>query len=248
MPERVLRLQGASNFRDLGGYRGHQGRTVRWRRVFRSDHLGGLSTDDQQLLRQLGVARSFDFRGAEERAAAPYAIGGLQQHALTIEPSVAQRMDALEAAGLALTPERVAGLMTELYEQLVDQHAPRYAEFFARLLGDEGAAPLVFHCTAGKDRTGIAAALLLRALGVSADEVEQDFLLSNHLYRRPAYTPTRVIPEDALQVLWTVRAAFLHHALQVIDQRHGGIEAYFERTLGLDRDARARLADRFLEG
>ena len=247
MPQRVVALQGASNFRDLGGYRGHGGRPVRWQRLYRSDHLGQLTADDQRLLQQLGVARAYDFRGAQERAAEPYALDGLEQHALSIEPSVAQRMDELERSGLPLTPDHMAMLMTELYERLVEEHAPRYAEFFARLLGDEGRAPLVFHCTAGKDRTGIAAALLLRALGVSADDVEQDFLLSNALYRRPPYTPTRAISDDALQVLWSVRAAFLHHALQVIEQRHGGIERYFVQRLGLDAPARARLAQRFLE-
>jgi protein-tyrosine phosphatase len=70
-PDRVLPLQGATNFRDLGGYSGHGGRTVRWRRLFRSDHLAGLTAADKAALAELGLALAFDFRGEAERAAAP---------------------------------------------------------------------------------------------------------------------------------------------------------------------------------
>nr|MBP6627696.1 tyrosine-protein phosphatase [Arenimonas sp.] len=68
-PHRVWPLQGASNFRDLGGYPGHEGRPVRWRQLFRSDHLAGLTEADKSLLAGLGLARAFDFRGQAERAA-----------------------------------------------------------------------------------------------------------------------------------------------------------------------------------
>ena len=78
-PDRVWRLQGASNFRDLGGYAGQGGRQVRWRRLFRSDHLGGLTRADQAALSALGLARALDFRGVQERAQAPYAVPGLAQ-------------------------------------------------------------------------------------------------------------------------------------------------------------------------
>lgn len=248
MHERVVRLQGASNFRDLGGYPGHGGRPVRWRRLFRSDHLGALTAEDRQVLRALGVARSFDFRGVHERAAEPCHLPGIEQHSLAIEPTVAQRMDALAAAGIPLDPERMLDLMSGLYERLVDEHAPSYAEFFARLLGDEGQAPLVFHCTAGKDRTGIAAALLLLALGVPHERVEHDFLLSNTLYRRPPHMGSaRAIPEAALAVLWTVRASFLQQSLRHIEQRHGGLDCFLEQRLGVGAPERARLAERFLE-
>lgn len=247
MPERVLPLQGASNFRDLGGYATQDGRRVRWRLLFRSDHLGRLTSADQQALRALGVRRALDFRGQHERADAPYSHQGLVQHALSIEPSVAQQMQALAQAGLPLTPERMAQLMTDLYERLVDEHAARYAEFFGLLLDDTQTGPLVFHCTAGKDRTGIAAALLLLALGVPRAQVEQDFLLSNHHFRRPASTATHGIPEASLAVLWSVRAEYLAHALQTIERRHGGLAAYLEHRLGLGERQRQQLAGRYLE-
>jgi len=239
-------LQGASNFRDLGGYPGTQGRPLRWRRLFRSDQLGGLTDADRQVLRALGVTRAFDFRGTEERAAQPYELPGLQQHALSIEPTVAQNMAALVQAGVPLTAARMTELMETLYRRLVHEEAARYAEWFGHLLEDD--APLVFHCTAGKDRTGVAAALLLLALGVPQAVVEQDYLYSNEVFRRPSTAGHGgLVPEEALQVLWTVKASFLHAALDVIVATPGGLERYLEQRLGLSQAARARLASLYLE-
>ncbi len=242
-PDRVLPLQGASNFRDLGGYRGHGGRTLRWRRVFRSDHLGALTAADQALLAQLGVARVIDFRGQAERAAVPYELPGVAQHSLAIEPTVVQRMHERAAAGQPLTPAAVAGLMQDLYRALVNDQAHRFAALFDHLLDAD--TPLVFHCTAGKDRTGLAAALILLALGVPRDTVVNDYLLTNRCYRRPA-RPGEVFAPEILAVLWQVQADFLTAALQAIDTDHGGVEHYLARRLGLSAAALDRLAQRYL--
>lgn len=240
----MLDLQGASNFRDLGGYPGRDGRPLRWRRLFRSDHLGELTEADRGRLRALGVTRAFDFRGVQERAAQPYRLPGIEQHSLAIEPTVAQNMAALAAAGLPLTAARMAGLMEELYRRLVSDEADRFAQWFGHLLDDD--APLVFHCTAGKDRTGVAAALLLLALGVSREVVEQDYLLTNQVYRRPASAGSP-LPEDALAVLWGVQPRFLDAALAAIEREHSGMESYLARRMGLSQAARERLASMYLE-
>ena len=120
-------------------------------------------------LAKLGLNWSFDFRGNSERAATPYQLPGVVQHSLAIEPTVVQRMEAMEAAGRELTEAIVVELMNDLYRSLVNDQASRFAQFFEHLLRAEG--PLVFHCTAGKDRTGVAAALVLLALGVSRDQI-----------------------------------------------------------------------------
>jgi protein-tyrosine phosphatase len=242
---RVLPLQGASNFRDLGGYATPDGRSLRWHRLFRSDHLGGLTAEDRGTLAALGLKRSFDFRGVAERAAQPYDLPGLAQHSLAIEPSVVQKMEGLAEAGVALTPERMVGLMEDLYCRLVEHDAPQFATLFEHVRQAE--APLVFHCTAGKDRTGIAAALLLLALGVPRSVVLADYLLTNEVYRRPPRLHGGRVPEDALAVLWTVRPAFLDAALSHIDRRLGGLDRYLAQALGLDPAAREELAARYLE-
>lgn len=244
-PNRVLRLEGATNFRDLGGYRGQDGRAVRWRRLFRSEHLAGLTPADQAALAALGLRRAVDFRGVAERAATPYEVPGVVQHALSIEPTVVQRMQDLVQAGRRLDAAVVTGLMQDLYRALVNDQAHRFAELFALLLDGDG-SPLVFHCTAGKDRTGFAAALILLALGVPRDTVLGDYLLTNQHYRHPPL-PQSDTPPDALAVLWRVQQGFLDAALHAVDHDQGGIDRYLRQRLGLSDAALGRLAGMYLE-
>jgi protein-tyrosine phosphatase len=243
-PSRSLNLAGASNFRDLGGYLGLNGRAVRWRRLFRSDHLAALTPDDRAVLSDLGVARAYDFRGQAERAAVPYDLPGVRSYSLAIEPTVVQRMKALAETGYQLTPQDTVGLMQQTYRAFVHDNSPRFAELFQHLLEDD--APLVFHCTAGKDRTGFAAALILLALGVPRAVVLQDYLLTNDLFRMPKSSPG-LAPQAVLDVLWRVQEDFLEAAMQVVQADFGGMERYLTSTLGLDAARRERLVALYLQ-
>jgi len=243
-PGRSLNLSGATNFRDLGGYRGHEGRPLRWRRLFRSDQLAGLTAQDRAVLAELGVSRAFDFRGLDERAAASYQLPGVAQHPLPIEPTVVQSLRALLEAGRQVTAQDAIELMQQTYRAFVHDGAPRFAELFRHLVAHD--APLVFHCTAGKDRTGFAAALILHALGVDREVVREDFLLTNVLYRRPPTVAQTEAPQEVLEVLWQVRAEFLDAALHVVDVDYGGADLYLER-LGVGARERVRLAELYLE-
>ena len=241
---RSLPLAGASNFRDLGGYTGHDDRQVAWRRLFRSDHLAALTPADHALIARLGVARTVDFRGERERAQLAYLLPAVEHHQLAIEPTVVQRAIEMQREGRALAAQDAVALMQETYRNFVHENAPRFAEFFKILLARE--EPIVFHCTAGKDRTGFAAALILLALGVSRDVVMQDYLLTNELYRRPALAAGHA-PEEVLAVLWRVQREFLDSALNKVDQDYGGHETYLTEVLGLDAAARRELSSRYLQ-
>ena len=243
-PDRSLGLSGASNFRDLGGYAGTGGRPVRWRRLFRSDHLAALTPEDARTFQQLGVTRTFDFRGTGERAAVPYDLPGVTQHALPIEPTVVQRMKDLLDAGETVTPAHTVELMQHTYRAFVHDNATRFRALFSHLL--ESDAPLVFHCTAGKDRTGFAAALILLALGVPRDVVMQDYLLTNELLRMDS-APAYGIPPEVMQVLWRVQAEFLDAALHAVDTDHGDVRTYLARELGVGAAERQRLAQLYLQ-
>lgn len=243
-PTRSLPMAGATNFRDLGGYAGQDGRVVKWRRIFRSDHLAGLTATDQALLAELGVTRAIDFRGKAEGAAHAYAIPGVAYHPLVIEPTVVQRALELQATGRALTAQDAVGLMQQTYRGFVHENAPRFAELFRLLLASD--APTVFHCTAGKDRTGFAAALILLALGVPRDTVMQDYLLTNNLYRRPAGMGSHA-PEEVLAVLWRVQEEFLDAALHMVDQDYGGVQTYLVDVLGVDAAAQRQLVAQYLQ-
>src|SRR6185436_6234249 len=97
-PARHLNLTGASNFRDLGGYPASDGRIVRWRQIFRSNHLGHLTDDDVAVMRTLGVRSAFDFRGTEERTAALCNMADITVHSLPVEPTVVAALRAIAAS------------------------------------------------------------------------------------------------------------------------------------------------------
>ena len=247
-PTRHLALAGTTNFRDLGGYVGHDGRRVRWRTLFRSDHLALLTPQAQRTLRdELGVARSADFRGAREQTVHHYAIAGVQHHSLAIEPTVVQRAFALLQQGAQLSAADTVGLMQQTYRSFLHDNAAQFAQFFQMLLASD--APIVFHCTAGKDRTGWAATLLLMTLGVPQGDVLRDYLLTNQYYHRPteARTAASHIPDEVLNVLWKVQEPFLTAALDPLLQDYGSVPAYVSRVLGVDAKAQAKLAQMYLE-
>ncbi len=244
-PSRVLPLTGTSNFRDLGGYVGDAGRTVRWRKIFRSDHLGALTPDDIGTLSALGLARVCDFRGPQERAEQVCAMPGVTVHSLAIEPSVVQGMKDLMDDGRHLTPQDTVRLMEQTYHEFVHRNAEQYAELFALLLQSD--APLVFHCTAGKDRTGFAAAMVLLALGVPRPEVMQDYLLTNTHYRMPQPVDSLLSPE-VRQVLWRVQEGFLDAALEAVDTDFGGVRQYLARQLHVGAAEQKRLEQLYLQG
>lgn len=243
-PSRHVPLEGASNFRDLGGYRTSAGQQVRWRTLFRSDRLSELTAADQATLAQLAVRHSIDFRGADEQRTHGYAIATVQRIAIPIEPQVVQDMQALLAAGDALDAPTAHRLMQQTYVAFVHENAAQYRQFFDVLLRHE--TPLLFHCTAGKDRTGFAAALLLELLGVPRATIEADYLLTNLLYRQPQL-PDNPLPAPVLDVLWRVHPDFLHTAYREIEREWGSVQGYAAGALGLSNAAIAELRHRYLE-
>lgn len=241
---RSVPLSGASNFRDLGGYTGYAGQTVAWRKLFRSDHLGLLNREDIAQINRLKVARVLDFRGATERTAQVCAIPDVRVHSLAIEPTVVQAIQALLENGNGIRREDAVQLMQQTYRAFVHDNSPRFAELFAHLLEDD--APMVFHCTAGKDRTGFAAALILRALGVSESEVMQDYLLTNELFRPPELVGSYA-PIEVRNVIARVQTDFLEAAFEAVYNSHGSVEHYLQKAMRLDSKQQQRLRALYLQ-
>ncbi len=243
-PARHLNLAGASNFRDLGGYRASDGRKVRWRQIFRSNHLGHITEADIEILRGLGIRSAFDFRGTEERATALCALTEIAVHSLPIEPTVVASLRARLTGGVALSTVDAVDVMRDSYRNYVRQNTPSFRALFAHLFEDR--APLVIHCTAGKDRTGFACALILHALGVPDDVITEDYLLTNRFYRRDA-SASSDLPDEVRQVLGTVETSFLAAAYDAIRADYGDLEGYFGDGLGVGVRERATLQARYLE-
>jgi len=223
-----MRFATPSNFRTVGGLRGEP-----LRNLYRSDHLGALDERDAMAIRALGITRVLDFRGVDERSAAVCRLDEVKVLSLPIEPTIVQKLGELLSAGQHLTAADVRAHMQDTYRGFVRHNTRRFAEFFQHLLAS--GEPTVFHCTAGKDRTGFAAALLLKALGASDAEVMEDYLLTNERLELPAESRMG-LPREAMEVLWRVQPSFLEAAFQEVDACYGSLDTYLREALAL-RDA-----------
>lgn len=243
----VLKLQGGSNFRDLGGYATGDGRTVRRGAVFRSAHLGGLTDQDRKALAGVGVRTIVDLRGVAEAAETPHLIEGLACRVVGahIEPGLGEKIRNAVADGTA-NPYLMMQFLSDHYRDYPRRCAPGFRTLFATLSDGEH-RPLVFHCTAGKDRTGFASALLLTLLGVPWETVVDDYLRTNELWtghvgRYPE------LDLDTRAAIVEARTPYLEAAFEVVRGDFGSPEAFAEKALGLDAAARERLKADLLEG
>jgi protein-tyrosine phosphatase len=236
----VVPLEGGSNFRDLGGHRTADGATVRRGAVFRSAHLGGLTGADRAALGKLGVRTIVDLRGVSEAAETPHLIEGLACRVVGahIEPQLGEKLREAVADGTA-TPFLMMQYLTDHYREYPRRCAPGFRTLFTTL-SDGTHRPLVFHCTAGKDRTGFASALLLTLLGVPWDDVMEDYLRTNelwtgHIGRYPE------LDLDTRAAIVEARRPYLEAAFDVLRADFGSPEAFADKALGLDAPARERL-------
>ncbi len=249
--ERRLPLEGPDNFRDLGGYRTQDGRFTRWGRLYRSNDHASLTGSDIHYLSQLGIQLVCDFRSTPERTDTPDLSFGSHVENLPIpvdpegvQPKLIQRRIRTGA----LTRGSLEKMMLEAYQSFPTHFAEQWATLFRRLT-DGRSLPTVIHCTAGKDRTGFASALVLRALGVSEATVFEDYLLTN-LYRArhtriisrliPIYSLWRTKPLDLLPLL-EARPEYLRASFDVIEQEWGSVENYLRKGLGVTPAMRASL-------
>jgi len=249
LPERTRRLPlaGGRNFRDLGGYRTSDGRQVRWGRVYRSGAMSYLSESDCEQLSVLNIRTVCDLRSAGERSREPtnWSTQGVESLQFDYDHSGVSLRGLLHESG-ELNPEVMHRSMIRLYRRFPTLFAEPYAALFAKLA--QGALPLLFHCAAGKDRTGVAAALILLSLGVPMDKVMEDYELTNTvvdleavLLARPRTsvgvgTERAHLSELSSEVrapLIQARAEYLNAALEQIESDHGSITGYLGKRLGV---------------
>jgi len=186
MTSRRIELSGQDNFRDLGGYETADGRRVKWRHLFRSGELCELSEGDVECLAALGVRTVVDLRGESEveRKGPDRLPAGASLTSIAIEPG-----DLSPFLGRAFSTGDFGAVPEDLLPRINRDYIQSWRHQLGALLriaADPANRPLVFHCTQGKDRAGISAAVLLSALGVPWETVLEDYLLSNELRREQA--------------------------------------------------------------
>jgi protein-tyrosine phosphatase len=244
---RSLALQGASNVRDIGGWPAADGRTVRFGLVFRSAALGKLTARDVAALAATGLRTVCDLRGVAERRRAPSRldnIPGLTSHALSIEPSLGASLRDVLATRIA-TGEDVMSLMRRAYIAYAMDWSHCYRAMFALLL-EPTQRPLLFHCTAGKDRTGFGAALVLSAIGVPWEAVREDYMATNRLWRGDTELAA-LLPAHVADTLLRVHPELLDIAFRAIRAAYGTVDTYLKDRMGLDAPRRDDLRAALLE-
>lgn len=253
--ERQIPLQQASNFRDIGGYATADGRRVKWGRIYRAGAVPMLTESDYAAVAKLGLGTVVDLRSTDERQIAPDLID--------------DRTGALFVSNdYAFKPlyESMAGGDGEyLYRGVGKALAPQYRAIFRRLLANDGA--LLYHCSAGQDRTGVATALIYSALGAPRETIVRDYHLSTAL-RRPQFEMPTINPADwpgnliatfyaasqkrpggpVAEPLYSPKGnSHLAQFFETIDRDYGSVEAYLDKELGVTAQDVARLKQLYLE-
>lgn len=256
----TVALTGQRNFRDLGGYQTADGRRqVRWGKLYRSGTLARLTDQDYAVLTPLGISTIVDFRTTAERAAEPTNWRAGEPSVLFKSYDTKGEM-ALMAVLTApnAKPADVRNAMIGFYKQMPEQYADQYGEIFHHLVSYQ--TPLLFHCTAGKDRTGLASALILMALGVSRNDAVADYVLTEKAgdFRATGtgaapsganapYDALRSTQAELIAPLLRADPAYLEAALDQIITDYGSVQAFVQKRLGVSNTELAILRARLLE-
>ena len=247
--ERVLPLEGGRNFRDLGGYVTAEGRRVKWGKLYRSGSMAALTPADYDYLSNLGIRVVCDFRATGERNAEPnkwQEVAKLDYWTRDYEVSFGELRKVLASQP---TAEQAKAAMIAGYKQLPYEQAPSYRELFRRLAA--GQTPLAFNCSAGKDRAGTAAALILSALGVPRETVVEDYALTDkvanlrRVYAAGASNANATTRDrqgsgslqqrspEVIEAVLRSDPEYISAALTAIEERHGSIVKYLEDELAV---------------
>ena len=224
-------IPGISNLRDLGGY-AVQGGSLRWHTLYRSNEISTQDTDTLSQLQTLGIRTLFDFRDNKQKQKVPIDISFRAKTQTISAPISVSVLIRSALSGEKLTGRSARKILADIYRSLVLDHANAYKLFFNCLSGPNN-FPLAFCCVAGKDRTGLAAALLLTALGASRDTIYDDYLLTNTYWKMP----TDILREESDEVrkaVFTADTHYLEAAFAAMSEYYGSAESFIQNTLGLN--------------
>lgn len=259
---RVLPIDGVINFRDLGGYQTQDGGKVRYGRVFRSAQLSGLTPQGVQQATSLGIKSIMDLRFDDEILRFPTVKGAFplaeivswqdlqpaSKAALT-EPKPSVGKGSWRESLDSNDPEQVREAMRVNYPQKLYSHRYIYKDMLVRL--SLGESPLLFHCAAGKDRTGVAAALILSLVGVSDDLIIQDYLVTAEATKgllesfhaagaataegeQDFHSKLASYPKHVIKPVFDADPAYITTLISYVNQTYGGFRSYAAQVLDLD--------------
>ena len=250
---RKLSMDGSYNTRELGGYKTTDGKSVKWGVLFRSDKLSDISLEDQKYLKNLGIQRIVDFRSKAEKTEDPDKIPeGVAYIEMPIEVDGAMRTK-IEAILKGEINRNVKDFLIEANEEFIKNYSHIYSKFLKDLAKEQ--KPTMFHCTAGKDRAGFAAAITLIAIGVSKEDAINDYMKTNE------YTAERInemiskielmslyqTDGELLRPLLGVEREYLEAAFKTAENEYGSIENYIRSGLNISEKEIQQLRSFLLE-
>ena len=250
---RLLPMDGAYNTRELGGYKTTNGKSVKWGMLFRSDKLSDISETDQKYLQNLGIKRIVDFRSEGEKTEDPNKIPeGIKYIETPINVDGAMR-SKIEAVLKGETNREIKSFLVDANEEFVTDYTDVYENFLRGLIDEDG--PTLFHCTAGKDRAGFAAAITLIALGVSKEHVIEDYMKTN------VFTKDRIdemidkielmslyqVDAEILRPLIGVERIYIETAFNTAEEKYGSLENFIREGLNISDEEIQMLRNKFLE-
>ena len=233
---RTIDMDNVLNFRDLGGYFTSDEKQLKWGRIYRSGHLSNSNLFDQEKLKRLGIKTIIDFRTEEDRKAHPYFINVPKINIPIIPGDIHNFKDKLLNEGL--TRSETILHMQEAYKEMLENNADKYAEMFDVLL-DKNNYPIVLTSFLGKDRVGVASALLLYALGVPEYVIEEDYMASNkYIDPKKTLSYSGTLPEslqESVTALFSANNAYLNSAFDYIKEQYGSIDNYLEKKVRVSK-------------
>jgi protein-tyrosine phosphatase len=250
---RIPPLAGALNFRDMGGYPTAAGGSTRWRRLYRSGTAHALTDADLAWLTGRGIRFAYDLRSDSERQHQPNRLQDIAHlryrfvHHDQIAGDIGRSLRAAGARG-----EDMRRQMREFYRQLPYAFKDSYRALLTHLA--DGDLPLVFNCSAGKDRTGVAAALILSLLEVPPAVILEDYLLTEQCFEQSCElfagkyrSFLEGVPRDVWEPLLKADADYLRATLEQLEGAHGSVVNYVRSELGLSHAVIARIRSNLIE-
>jgi protein-tyrosine phosphatase len=239
-------LESVPNFRDLGGYNTRDHRVVRPGLLLRSDQLDHVSDADLARMAQMRLETVIDLRTDAERAKGADRVPPGVRH---VDMNVLAEQSLPAAIMQQVATRGGEAVMIDIYREIAgtEKADTAYRNLLARVGTAKG--PTLFHCTAGKDRTGWGAAVILTLLGVPRETVIADFMTSNARLARKneaIYANAASVPRAMLEPVMTVRRVYIETAFAEVERRFGSFDAYAKTALGMDRKAIKRLRTHYL--
>lgn len=243
----LVKLEGNFNLRDIGGYTNADGKRVREGVLFRSDELHALTEADLEVFASLGIRVLFDLRNETERSLKPNPVlDGVEVHERDAPPAEGGSLSLEDQIATGITPQRDDEEFGGVYVFLLTHLADDFRRV-VELAVDAAERPLLYHCVAGKDRTGITSAILLGLLGVDDETILDDYELTTEYW-----TPNRIVQmkdfldehgadHDHIRHLISARRPVLTKAINHIHSEYGGYEGYVTQVLGIPPESIERM-------